>query len=134
MDEDALSYLYDEFGGHTWYLQVLLNRLYGYDKSIDAKLVKYAIGEVIAESTYMYQHLLSAYTMNSVKLTKAIAKERIVKEINAGDFISKYKLKATSSVNTSLKKLIANELVYKSEDGYIVYDRFMAIWLREQLF
>ena len=43
-------------------------------------------------------------------------------------------IKAASSINTALKKLIDKELVYKTQDGYIVYDRFMAIWLRSQLY
>ncbi len=64
----------------------------------------------------------------------AIAKEALVTEINSGKFISKYNLKAASSVNTSLAKLFNDELVCKTENGYIVYDRFMAIWLRQQLF
>lgn len=34
----------------------------------------------------------------------------------------------------TLKKLVSNEMVYKSSDGYIVYDRFMAIWLKQKLF
>lgn len=134
LDEALFSYIYDEFAGHTWYIQVLLNRLYGYNKSVDMKLVKYAINEVITEFVYMYQNLMAAYSANSIKLIKAIAKEHLVKEINSGEFIAQYKLKAASSVNTTLKKLVHNELVYKSDDGYIVYDRFMAIWLREQLF
>ena len=43
-------------------------------------------------------------------------------------------LKAASSVNSALKNLINIELVYKTKDGYIVYDHFMAIWLRQQIF
>jgi len=129
LDKLTFNYLYDEFNGHTWYIQVLLNRLYGYSEPIDIQLVNYAIEEVVAESTYTYENLLAAYTATSVKLLNAVAKAKCVKEINAGEFIAGYKLKAASSVNSALKKLINNELIYKSAAGYIVYDRFMAIWL-----
>lgn len=132
LDGQTFDYIYDEFDGHTWYIQVLLNRLYGYSRNIDTKLVDHAIEEVVEESTYTYENLLVAYSSNNVKLLKAIAKERHVKEINAGDFIARYGLKAASSVNSALKKLINNELIYKAPEGYIVYDRFMAIWLRQQ--
>ena len=37
-------------------------------------------------------------------------------------------------MNSALKRLIDREMVYKTADGYIVYDRFMAIWLRQQPF
>lgn len=131
LDEPTFDYLYNEFSGHTWYIQVLLNRLYGYNAPIDIQLVNYAIEEIVAESTYTYENLLAAYTATSVKLLKAVAKERRVKEINSGEFITEYKLKAASSVNSALKKLIDNELIYKSTEDYIVYDHFMAIWLRK---
>lgn len=129
LDKPTFDYLYGMFSGHTWYIQVLLNRLYGYNEIIDTALVNTAIEEVVAESTYTYETLLAAYPSGSVKLLKAIAKARCVKEINSGDFIAEYNLKAASSVNSALKKLISNELVYKTSDGYIVYDRFLAIWL-----
>ena len=67
-------------------------------------------------------------------ITNNQIKENCVKEINSGDFITRNNLKAASSVNSSLKKLIDKELIYKTAHGYIVYDRFMAIWLRRQLY
>lgn len=134
LGEDTFSYLYDEFEGHTWYIQALLNRLYGYKGTPDMQSVNTAVEELITESTYTYENLLTAYPASNVKLLKAIAREKCVKEINAGDFISAYKLKAASSVNTALKRLIDKELVYRTSKGYIVYDRFLSIWLRQQLF
>lgn len=131
LGEEAFSYIYNGFEGHTWYIQAILNRLYSYRKSPDIALVNRAIEEIIDESVYAYESLLSAYTTANINLLRAIAKEGCVREINSGDFISKHRLKAASSINSSLKKLIDKELVYKSKDGYIVYDRFMSIWLRQ---
>jgi len=132
LDRETFSLIYDEFDGHTWYIQAILNRLYGNGKKPDTALVKKVIANIIAESTYTFENLLAAYSSVAVRVLKAIAKERRVKEINSGDFIARYSLKAASSVNTALKKLIDKELVYKTPGGYIVYDRFMAIWLRQQ--
>ena len=132
--EETFGYLYDAFDGHTWYIQVLLNRLYGYTGTPDIGMADYAIGEVVAESTYTYENLLAAYPASNIRLLKAIAKAGCVGEINSGDFIAEYKLRAASSVNSALKKLIDKEMVYKTADGYIVYDRFLAIWLRQQPF
>ncbi len=132
--EETFGYLYDAFDGHTWYIQTLLNRLYGYAGNPDIGMVDYAIGEVVAESTYTYENLLAAYPASNIRLLKAIAKAGCVREINSGDFITEYRLRAASSVNSALKRLIDREMVYKTADGYIVYDRFMAIWLRQQPF
>ena len=132
--EETFGYLYDAFDGHTWYIQTLLNRLYGYAGNPDIGMVDYAIGEVVAESTYTYENLLAAYPASNIRLLKAIAKAGCVRGINSGDFITEYRLRAASSVNSALKRLIDREMVYKTADGYIVYDRFMAIWLRQQPF
>ena len=132
--EETFGYLYDAVDGHTWYIQTLLNRLYGYAGNPDIGMVDYAIGEVVAESTYTYENLLAAYPASNIRLLKAIAKAGCVREINSGDFITEYRLRAASSVNSALKRLIDREMVCKTADGYIVYDRFMAIWLRQQPF
>lgn len=132
--KDVFDFVYDKFDGHTWYIQNVLNRLYGYKENVNQQLVDYVIAEIVNEYTYAYENLLSAYSSGSVKLLKAIAKEGCVQEINSGEFISKYRLKAASSVNTALKKLLNNEIVYKTSQGYIVYDRFMNEWLRKQVY
>ena len=125
--------MYDEFEGHTRYMQALINRLYGYDTDItDKTFTNRAIQELTDKGVYGYQNLIAAYSGVAVKLMKAIAKEGTVAEINSGKFISKYKLKAVSNVNTALAKLIDREIAYKSEKGYMIYERFMSIWLRRQ--
>ena len=131
---DVFDAIYNKYNGHTWYMQALLNRLYGYNQNIDSELVAYATEQIIAEYSYSYADLLRSYTAGNVKLLKAIAQEGCVKEVLAGDFITKYKLRAASSVSSSLKKLLNNELVYLTDQGYIIYDRFMGEWLSNQSF
>ena len=132
LTKETFSYIYDQFNGHTWYIQAVLNRLYSRRRKPNIILVNHVVSEIIAENGYIYESMLSAYSANHIRLLKAVAKENCIKEINAGNFITQNKLKAASSVNAALKKLIDKELLYKTSNGYIVYDRFMAIWLRQQ--
>lgn len=134
LPREVFDIIYDKFDGHTWYIQNLLNRLYGYNRDADERPVAYATQQIISEQSYSYADLLKAYSPGHVRLLKAIAQEGCVKEVLAGDFISKHKLRAASSVRASLKKLLDNELVYQTSGGYIIYDRFMGEWLRNQLF
>ena len=134
LPREVFDEIYDKFDGHTWYIQNLLNRLYGYNRNVEMELVSYAVEQIITEQSYSYADLLKAYSAGHVRLLKAIAQEGCVKEVLAGDFISKNRLKAASSVRSALKKLIDNELVYQTADGYIIYDRFMGEWLRKQVF
>lgn len=131
LKEACFEFVYSQFEGHTWYIQAILNRLYEYRENIDNQdIVLYAIRELLEENTYTYQELLKAYSRIQVNLLRAIAMEKIVPQINSGDFISRYRLKNSSSVSRALKKLTENELVYKSEKGYIIYDRFFGLWLK----
>lgn len=134
LPREVFDDIYDRFDGHTWYIQCLLNRLYGYSRDVDMPLVGYAMDQILSELGYSYADLLKAYSAGHVRLLKAIAREGCVKEVLAGDFISRHKLRAASSVSASLKKLLDNELVYQTPNGYIIYDRFMGEWLRRQPF
>lgn len=132
ISEDTFNAMYDRFEGHTWYIQNLLNRLYAYGEEVNLESVEFAINQVVSEYSYSYIDLLNSLTASNVRLIEAIASEECVKEIYAGEFISKYKLTGASSVSASLTKLEENEIVYKSENGYIIYDRFMSEWLRKR--
>ena len=134
LPQEVFNSIYEKYEGHTWYVQCLLNRLYGYNRDVDMELVAYATEQIISEYSYAYADLLKTYSSGQVRLLKAIAKEGCVKEVLAGDFIGAYRLRAASSVSTALKKLQENELVYQTADGYIIYDRFMGEWLRRQAF
>lgn len=129
-EKEVFDYIYEMFDGHTWYIQNILNRLYSYNINVRKEDVDTAVLAIISEYEYSYQSIISAYPKGVVKLLIAIAKEGIVPEITAGTFIAKHNLKATSSVKSSLKTLVDKELVYKSAKGYIVYDRFMSLWIR----
>ena len=111
-------------------IQKILNQIYGKgDRVIDETLVKEAIIDIIRENEYYYQSLLGRYKNGQVKLLKAVALEGIVTEITAGAFISRYELKAASSVKSALQRLLDDEILYKTDRGYIVYDRFFGQWI-----
>ncbi len=130
LPRDIFDFIYESYDGHTWYIQSILNRLYGYPIPATETLVQFAETEIISENSYLYENLLSAYPAGSIRLLKAVAQEGKVKEILSGDFISKYKLRAASSVSSAAKRLVDNEMLYKTPDGYIIYDRFFGEWLR----
>ena len=48
---------------------------------------------------------------------------------NLADF-TKYGLRAASSVKTSLMMLLDKKLLYRGSEGYVIYDRFFAEYLR----
>ena len=67
---------------------------------------------------------------NQFNLLKAIASEGIVDKPTGGRFIRHHNLASASVVQSSLRGLLDKEIVYRSPRGYIIYDRFMSIWLK----
>lgn len=51
-------------------------------------------------------------------------------EITAGAFLARHGLASASSVRSALPNLVNTDLVYRREDGYVVYDYFLAEYLR----
>ena len=109
---------------------MIMNRLYAkVAYPVNMELVQESILDILRENEFYYQHLLQVYSRGQVKLVKAIAKEKKVKEITAGSFITKYGLTATSSVKSALDRMLDEEIIYRAPDGYLVYDRFFGQWL-----
>lgn len=130
LDKSVFHWIYTRFEGHTWYMQALLNRLYERDESIlDIRQAEQVIVGLLEENAPIYQNLIPLLTDNQLALMQAIAREGKVMAPNSGEFILGHGLKTPSSVNVALKSLVEKELVYKSANGYMVYDRFMSIWL-----
>lgn len=130
LPRDVFHQIYSIYEGYTWYIQMILNRLFAKaGRPLDEAMLQECIRDILQENEFYYQHLLQVYPRGQVKLVKAIAKEKKVKEIMAGAFISKYGLTATSSVKSALTRMLDEEIIYRSPDGYIVYDRFFGQWL-----
>lgn len=135
IDGTLFKFIYDSFEGHTWYVQTILNRLYETGVNItDKSQVTEAIKSIVRENTMVYQTTIAMLPDKQLQVLKALAKEGKTATPNKGAFIQKYSLKAASSVSSALMSLVDKELVYRSQEGYSVYDRFMEIWLREDLF
>ncbi len=134
MSEDVFGQLYDRFNGYTWYIQSVLNRLYEREKRVtDYRQVNEAILSILSDKSSQYDTLMMFLTENQLNLLKAIAQEGTVSRPQSKEFVSKYDLPTLSSIKKALEVLKEKDLVYQTVDGYIVYDRFLDIWLKRML-
>ena len=131
LDEAVFRKVYERFGGITWYVQAVMNRLYGYElENPSIEDVDIVVNRLIGENAYDYRALLEALPDGSVRLLRAIAREGVAKEISSIGFITRHSLRAPSSTVETLARLLEKELIYKTEAGYVVYDRLLGEWLR----
>ena len=131
LDRSVFHALYSRFSGITRYVQVILWDLYASREAITQESqIENAIKDRVMANEYDRQMILELLPDGARRLIQAVASEGIVKSPQAGNFISKYGLRAASSVKTSLQMLLENEILYHDRDGYVVYDRFFAEYLR----
>ena len=131
IEKDIFEYLYNMFEGHTWYIQCIMNRLYEANTNVESiEQVNAAILSILAGREPQFERLSQFFTDNQFSLLKAIAKEGIVAQPTAGRFIKSHNLSGASSTKAALKVLENKELVYRKPEGYIIYDRFMDLWLK----
>ena len=128
LPQETFHRVYSMFDGITWYVQVVMNRLYERAAATD-EAVGEVVEELLAEKSWEYAALLRSLPPGAARLIKAVARAGRVKSVTAGRFIAAHSLGAASSVHLSLKKLVADELLYESDGGYVVYDRLFGYWL-----
>lgn len=132
--DEALEFICSWTRLHTYYTQVLCNRLFadGFQK-IELASVQEACLHILDEQEVVFFQYRNLLTPTQWQLLRAIAKEDKVYQPTSKDFISGHKLGTPSNVQRSLDALLTKEMVYKEEQKeggyYVVYDCFLSRWL-----
>lgn len=129
--KETFDFVYDRFEGITWYVQSVLKELYasGSDRLTVNDAIA-AIEHLVEENAPNYGFILSKCSPGAVELLRAVAAEHVVPEPMSSEFGRKHGLRAASSVRFALDSLVKDELLYRRDDGYVVYDRLFAEWLK----
>ena len=132
LPEETFRAAYDRFEGITWYVQSVMKALYASEIARPTERdVADAVVHLVEENAMNYGFILSKCTPGAVELLRAVAVERVVPEPMSAEFGRRHGLRAASSVRFALDSLLEDELLYKRDDGYVVYDRLFAEWLRK---
>ena len=128
---EAFRHLYDRFDGITWYVQAILNRVWMHGGGLDsAKQVDDTVNELVAEAEPFYFDLLRSQTSAEQSILRAVGREGVAESISGCDFIRRNALPAASTVRSAAAKLTERDLLYRTNAGHVVYDRFFGIWLK----
>ena len=134
----ALEYItivYQTLEGHTWYLQNIMNEVFGLlkpNEEVNMEILKQAFSNKIINLQPLFQTTLSLLTERQKELLIAISKEGKATAVMSGDFIQRHALHSSSSVQTSIKQLLDKEIITVENKCYFVYDRFFGLWLKTQ--
>ncbi len=131
IETDAIDYILDFTECYTYYTQVITNQVYYQtNKTITAGEARQIINEYLETKKTDYQNLLNLLPENQKKLVISVANEEVVSKPTSMEFIMKHKLPSISSVAQAIKALAKKEILYKSPNGYTVYDLFFKRFLQ----
>ena len=133
-DDAAFDALYNRFNGVTWYVQTVLNRIWQHGEGFTSTAqIDEVVSDLVEDRSLIFRDLYFSQSMASQKLLSTIAAEGEAREVFSGEFLKRHSLPATSTVRSALKVLLAKDLVYRTEHGFIIYDRIFAEWLKRTL-
>ena len=129
---DAVDYLLDFSEGHTYYTQLICNESYYKSAHALNRDEAYGIANNYLETRKAdYAGILNLLPENQKKVIKAIAREGRVQQPTSIDFLIRHNLPSTSSTLQAVKALEEKEMIYKTANGYKVYDVFFRRFLEK---
>ena len=127
----AFDFAYDIVDGVTWEMQSILNRLWALGEDIDSdRQVRAVLVEILNENSEEYKNIIAQLSANEAKILYAVAAAHRVKAITGAKFIAATGM-SPSSIKQVADRLVGDQFLYQDESGYLVYDRFFSLWLKE---
>lgn len=134
IDSESVGKVYDLFKGHTFYIQKTFNESFA-DTSVGEECtietIRAAIDSMIAYNDTIFREILSNIPEKQKELLYAIAKEGDAKQILSGEFIKRYSLASSSSVQAATRKLLDRDLITETNKVYSITDKLFAMWINQ---
>lgn len=139
IDTTSVEYVYRMFDGNTYCMQKVMNVAFAMTEENELctqAIVEQAINDILSENERNYKNRLSLLTPKPKELLIAIAKEGKASRVTSGDFVRRYHLTSSSSVQSALKQLLADDWITytANEQGqkqYLLSDPFLSRWVQQ---
>ena len=132
IDEDVVRSVYADYGGCTWFMQMMMNELFALtptgEKCVKDMLPQAKRGIILSQEQ-TYKDTLSQMAPRQKMLLQAIARDKETRNITSQEFISRHSLPSASSVQSAAKGLLSSDIITKDDDAYRIYDYFFSEWL-----
>lgn len=139
IEATSVEYVYHMFDGNTYCMQKVMNVAFAMTEENELctqAIVEQAINDILSENERNYKNRLSLLTPKPKELLIAIAKEGKASRVTSGDFVRRYHLTSSSSVQSALKQLLADDWITytANEQGqkqYLLSDPFLSRWVQQ---
>ena len=137
---DHASRIYDLYEGNTFCLQKTFNVAFEMTetgKECTLEILKNVVNEILSDKERDFQNLLSNVTTRPKEVLFAIAMNGKVDKPTSANFMHRYKLQSASSVQSSIKQLLQDELITFSigenqKKVYQLSDPFLKLWIQQR--
>lgn len=136
LEETVVDELFARFQGVTSYIQRVMNVLFlktPEQGTCTLDMVDDAINYNLNMASDTYETLLRQMPEKQRNVFYAISAEGEAKSVKSGAFAKKYHLTSPSSVSSALKGLLEKDFITQQGDAYVVYDKFLDIWLKKNM-
>lgn len=137
--DEAASYVYDIFEGHTYYVHHTLHNVFAYNNpevEITKESIERAITDILQEKEHSYLSQLSLLNYAQKEVLIAIAKDVKASEVTSASFVKRHSLQSPSSVQNAIRNLLKQQIITYSQEGrtkvYSVADRFLQMWIERK--
>ena len=135
IDEQAIQFILDWTLRHTFYTQYLCNQTFSLSKrKVSIVEVKQACKSILQQNEAIFLQYRRLLTPAQWDFLIAVAKEEILTQPTAKDFLMKYKIGTPAHAKRLINSLIDKDLIVekptKTETIYYLYDVFLMRWLQ----
>ena len=135
LSPDVVHEVYRQFDGVTLCLQRVFNILYmntPVGGVATLEMANEAVTYIINLLSDNFETQISQLPEKQRSVLFAIAKDVVVKNLSSAEFNKRHRLISQSSTMSAARALVDKEIVTVENGAYLVYDRFLALWLRQQ--
>ena len=137
--EENVNRVYDLFDGNTFAMHKTLNVAFSITlegNECDLTTLRKAVENILGESDHDFRARLMPMSLPQKEVLYAIARSGIATQITGADFLKKHHLGSSSSVQSAVRKLLADGWIteYYNADGkkcYQLYDYFLTLWIQQ---
>lgn len=136
IEPETIRQIYRRFDGIAWYIQKMLNTFYNLTPAggcCTTEMISEALSGILDSYKYTFQEILFRLPERQKELLIAIAKEGEIHRVTSGDFVKRYSLPSSSSVQSALRGLLEKDFITQEQGIYRIYDRFFGIWLQNNI-
>ena len=133
--QDKIQFILDVTQCHPYYTQALCHEIWNLalgSKNVTSENIKSAIAQLIFREAYAYTTIWDSLTAKQQSFLFALTKEKEAKVLSK-DFVNRYNLESTSTVQKIVKSLVKREIIEKINNSYSIRDPFFAEWIKREI-